>query len=359
MRKKRFCFLFFIFLVTLVFVETSLALDPSLVAWWKLDETAGTIAFDSSDNGIDGTLQGNPQWVEGMIKGALDFDGDGDYVDCGNDAILNFDDEITVSAWVYIRSITTAWMSAVAKGENAWRLSVNGTSQTIHFGITYWSNANYATNGTIDVPFNEWHHLTGTFDGTDIKLYIDGVLDSTTAGTSGMGISSTNLLIGENPEATGRYWDGLIDEVGVFNRAFTIAEIQSLMKGLENPALSSEPYPSDMEDDVSRDVVLSWTPGQYAQTHDVYLGKDFDDVNEADSGSPLLVGPGVSQSTFSPGRLDFDQTYFWRVDEVNAPSDNTVFKGKVWSFTVEPIAYPVPAANITPTASGQSAGQGP
>jgi hypothetical protein len=96
MRKKRFCFLFFIFLVTLVFVETSLALDPSLVAWWKLDETAGTIAFDSSDNGIDGTLQGNPQWVEGMIKGALDFDGDGDYVDCGNDAILNFDDEITV-----------------------------------------------------------------------------------------------------------------------------------------------------------------------------------------------------------------------------------------------------------------------
>jgi hypothetical protein len=132
-----------------------------------------------------------------------------------------------------------------------------------------------------------------------------------------------------------------------------------ITEGASGPESASLPSPADEAVDVLRDVTLSWTPGEFADTHNVYFGEDFDDVNEADSGSPLLIGPGISQSAFSPGRLEFGQTYFWRVDEVNAPPDSTVFKGVIWSFKVEPIAYPVPGDKIIATASGQSAGQGP
>jgi len=119
------------------------------------------------------------------------------------------------------------------------------------------------------------------------------------------------------------------------------------------------PNPSNGEIDVLISTLLAWTPGIYANTHDVYFGEDFDDVNDADTDSPLLVSPTQDANYYDPGGLEFGQTYFWRVDEVNAPPDNTVFKGDVWSFTVESFAFAIPAANIIPTASGQSAGQGP
>jgi len=132
-----------------------------------------------------------------------------------------------------------------------------------------------------------------------------------------------------------------------------------IMEGAPGPELASVPSPDDEAVDILRDVTLSWTPGIFADTHNVYLGTDFDDVNDADVSSPLLVGPSLTTNSFNSGRLGFSQTYFWRVDEVNAPPDSTIFKGDVWSFTVEPIAYPIPAANIIPTASGQSTSQGP
>jgi len=117
--------------------------------------------------------------------------------------------------------------------------------------------------------------------------------------------------------------------------------------------------PEDGAIDVSRDGVLSWDPGSFAQTHDVYLGTSFDDVNDADRANPLdvLVSQGQTAATYDPGRLVLGQTYYWRVDEVNAPPDSTVFKGEVWSFEIEPAAYPI--ENVTVTASSSEEGSSP
>jgi hypothetical protein len=122
------------------------------------------------------------------------------------------------------------------------------------------------------------------------------------------------------------------------------------------------PNPSNGEIDVPISTLLAWTPGIYANTHDVYFGISFADVNSASRTNPLdvLKSQGQDANSFDPpGALTFGTTYYWRVDEVNAPPDSTVFKGDVWSFTVEPIAYPISAANIIPTASGSEPGQGP
>jgi len=122
-----------------------------------------------------------------------------------------------------------------------------------------------------------------------------------------------------------------------------------------------DPIPEDGAVDVPRDVVLSWGPGPYAEAHNVYFGDNFDDVNNADTTNmrDVLVSEGQTATTYDPeGLLEFSQTYYWRIDEVNAPPDSTVFKGNVWSFTVEPYAYPI--ANITATASSSnSADMGP
>jgi len=103
--------------------------------------------------------------------------------------------------------------------------------------------------------------------------------------------------------------------------------------------------------DVPRAVVLGWQAGPYAATHDVYLGTDLDTVNDADPTNPqgVLLSQGQTETSYDAGTLDFGQTYYWRVDEVNGAPDNTVYKGDVWSFEVEPFSIPI--TNVLATAS--------
>ncbi|MEA3225529.1 MAG: carbohydrate binding domain-containing protein, partial [Planctomycetota bacterium] len=97
------------------------------------------------------------------------------------------------------------------------------------------------------------------------------------------------------------------------------------------------------------------SPGPLAAVHDVYFGTSFDDVNAAPTMNTLdlLVSNDQPGTTYDPdGLLDFGQTYYWRIDEVNSPPDSTVFKGAVWSFTVEDFAFPI--TNVTATASSEN-----
>ncbi|MHC4628652.1 MAG: discoidin domain-containing protein, partial [Planctomycetota bacterium] len=120
------------------------------------------------------------------------------------------------------------------------------------------------------------------------------------------------------------------------------------------------PIPTDGDDDVPRDVTLTWQTGAFAASHDVYFGTVFDDVNDADRDDPrgVLKSRGqVAASYTPPQRLDFVTTYYWRVDEVNAPPSNTVHKGDVWSFETEPFSYQV--ENIVAKASSSAVEKGP
>ena len=96
------------------------------------------------------------------------------------------------------------------------------------------------------------------------------------------------------------------------------------------------PYPGDKRKDIPRNVILSWKQGMYGKTHNVYLGTRFEDVNEATATDPrgVLVSQGQDGLTFDAGQFDYGRTYYWRVDEVNAAPDLTVYKGDVWTFDV-------------------------
>jgi len=126
--------------------------------------------------------------------------------------------------------------------------------------------------------------------------------------------------------------------------------------------IARDPSPGDRDTDVSVGTSLSWTPGVFARTHDVYFGTSFDDVNTADRTNPLdvLLSRDQEGNTYIPeSLLAFGETYYWRVDEVNAPPDSTAVKGDVWSFTAAPYAYPVTNVSVTASSSSLSKGMTP
>ncbi|MBN1509246.1 MAG: PD40 domain-containing protein [Sedimentisphaerales bacterium] len=115
--------------------------------------------------------------------------------------------------------------------------------------------------------------------------------------------------------------------------------------------------PSPHATDLPLNMILNWTLPQFAETQDVYFGTSFLDVSEASRGDPreVLVSQGQVETTYDPeGGLDFDQTYYWRIDFVSAEPDPAIYKGAVWQFTTEPAMRPI--ENVQASASSFSVG---
>jgi hypothetical protein len=133
--------------------------------------------------------------------------------------------------------------------------------------------------------------------------------------------------------------------------AFLNALVLSLVT---DTSKASIPHPASQAVDVPRDTVLRWTPGQDTVRRDVYLGTTLAAVEAADRANPgdVLVGQGQTATMFDPGLLEFGQTYYWRIDEIDA--GGAILPGSVWSFTVESVAIPLASSLITATASSSN-----
>jgi len=223
---------------------------------------------------------------------------------------------------------------------------------------------------------NKWFHAAVTYNGqpnTDgnVKFYWTAMDSHVRAPVLLASFRMTGSLTrtvapnfvigneGRNNNGRTENWEGWIDEV----RISDIARSPGDMAPCLDLTSARNPSPVDKAADVPADVVLSWAPGAYAAAQDVYLGTAFADVNAAGRTNPLnvLVSLGQDATTYDPsGTLALGQTYYWRVDEVNAPPAATIYKGPVWSFTVEPVSYPMPTKSVTATASSSnSADMGP
>jgi hypothetical protein len=327
--------------------------DPSLVGWWPLDDGRGTVAVDKSPGGHDGDLINGPTWVAGYLGGALEFDGTDDYVDTGWTENLP---RWTIAVWVMSPAApsTAGNPSGPLHRQNNYHFNwdnYNGVTWpgSVAANIGGW---NHASLGPLEA--NTWYHLCGTYDGTEMRAYTNGVLISTVPLSGDPTNEGSSLVLGRHA-VYADYFTGTVDEARVYNRALTLKEIQEVMLGGVAPELASVLVPADEETDVERDgTVLSWNPGAYAATHDVYFGDSFDDVNEADRDDPrgVLVSENHGATTFVPDhRLTLGVTYYWRIDEVNAVPADGIFKGPVWRFTVEPVSYPLSGSLITAKAS--------
>jgi len=336
--------------------EQALGADPNLVGLWRFDEGEGTTAYDSSGNGNDGIFNGDPQWVEGYYGSAIEFDGAGDFLDCGSDPSLDLT-KWTIAFWLRLNE-NKNYNAYVVKGVDAaenYEVLTYGAGN-FHFPIMFEGGARGYENTANSVStVGEWAHYTYTYDPAEgRRFYKDGSLIFEDTESRIPQASTDPLLIG-NEGGQSRFVPGIMDDIGIFNYAMTAEEIQGIMQGYTPAELAVNLSPEDEQIDVPRDSILAWESGKYANTHNVYFGTVFDDVNNAstDAGLGVLVSEGQTENSFDPGRLDFDQVYYWRVDEVNAAPDRTVFKGAVWSLRAEPFAIPV--ETITATASSSNA----
>ena len=203
-----------------------------LVAYWKLDEIAGAVAADSSGHGYDGVLSGGPVWqpAGGQIDGALQFDGANDYIDCNNPAALDIRDQITLACWIKAPAFTRAWQALVTKGDDSYRLCRATMGDSVYLGLDGTSVGGFES--AAQVADNEWHHIAGVYDGSEATLYVDGVLDTGVPATGQINSSSHKLLIGENAQARGRYFKGLMDEVRIYNVALNESSVVKAMQGI-------------------------------------------------------------------------------------------------------------------------------
>ena len=203
-----------------------------IVAHWKLDEIEGGIAYDSvGDN--DGILYGNPIWqpMGGMLGGALEFDGDNDYVDCGANPILALTDAVSISAWIKVAAQGADHkVGGNQDGANGgYKMSVY--NDKIEFEIRTASNAsvlNRSVEGGMEILVDVWYHVVGVYSLEDgyIRTYVDGELDRELLTTRALGASPGPLMIGCEPFNTGLYnFNGVMDEIRIYNHALTEGEI--------------------------------------------------------------------------------------------------------------------------------------
>ena len=342
----------FVVAFCLLLTSATNAADPSLAGLWSLNERVGSVAHDSSDNANDGTLQGGPNWVAGKIGGGLEFDGTDDHVDCGNDESLNITGEITIAAWVHPTGPGDSDYPRVVDKSNGTGGADPGYKLYLRSAENYLvtlSGGGVYLNSSSSLDLNAWNYVVYTTDGTQRKLFLNDaweVWDETTLPVE----SSNPLFIGNSP-AGARHFEGILDEVRVYNRALGEDEIQTIMFGKGWP-YAGNPSPADGALYEDSWVTLSWSPGDWAVSHDVYLGVNFDDVNEATPDSDVFQGnqtttfyvAGFPGFAFPEGLVP-GTTYYWRIDEVNDADPNSPWKGDVWSFSIptNKAHNPVPA----------------
>ena len=342
--------------VSLMFAGQSYAqIDrETLLGAWLLDEGTGDITKDVSGNGNDGTLGGGPTWIDGVYGKALDFSGSSSYVDCGSDPTLNVG-VFSVSFWFNLPSSTQGWNHIVSRGQHYgggnpgaenWGVMMTSGAQRILYE-TY--NDTAKSGIRVDTTAGEWHHIVATFDGDMRQLYHDGVLADSGSQAGMLLDQSRPLLIGAQSRDGGpsNYFDGSIDDVGYFSVVLTPEDVLTLMNdglavitGVARP-LARRPEPEDGAQHGATWISLSWTAGDFAVSHDVYVADNFDDVN---NGAAAAFQGNHALSFITAGFVGFPipdglvpgTTYYWRVDEVNDANAASPWKGDVWSFWIPP-----------------------
>jgi hypothetical protein len=360
MFKKLFLYVPFVLVLGLVFSEVS---EAGLVGWWKLDDGSGTITADSAGDN-PGTLIGDPIWVEGVLGGALEFDGDGDYVDCGNDDAFNPTGSFSFTIWAYIANWETGWAHCMFSkgGDNdrgGWSIR-RFEDETLDFtaaglvgdgsGI---EGENHNISGNTPPPLNEWVHIACTYEVNEVaRIYINGEIDRERV-TTGTVVPNTNSVYigtrgntaGTGPDDWGSsFFTGKLDDARFYNHAISADDVLLVMEGGQAKPASqvSNPAPANGAVDVPRDAVLSWRPGETAEKHDIYFGTNFDDVNEAGRDDPrdVLVVQDYNELTYKPDEiLDYGVTYYWRIDGIKDGDPNSPWIGDVWSF--QALNYPI------------------
>ena len=230
-----------LFIVGLLTTSSYAKIDPkTCIGIWPFDEGSGNVVKDYSGNKNDGKLVKDPKWVDGKFGKALEFDGAETYVDCGKDESLNIETggSVTMCAWVNSKvGSTAAWQAIMAKRDgSSYSYGINLTTNTFQ---VYTSGASGVQGFAYNLPIGEWAFVCGIMSEKPTTLYVNGELFKTVGPGGGVSAVPANpLTIAESFGAKAAFgnaeiFNGIIDEVAVFNVVLTADDIKTIMtKGL-------------------------------------------------------------------------------------------------------------------------------
>jgi hypothetical protein len=212
------------------YIMVNTSINSGLQAYWNFDGN-----LKDSTNKFDGTANGTSPipFVAGKtgFGQAIQLDGFDQFVQItgGNPDDLAFaGGSMSIAGWFTVGTFDKSWQALVAKGEGSnWRVARNNANSSMSYagGLT-------DALGTKDVSDGNWHHFVAISDATGLNfgtaLYIDGVQDGIIAGNAALAVNGSRVSIGDNPGATGRYWNGQVDDLAIWNRVLAEAEITAL-----------------------------------------------------------------------------------------------------------------------------------
>ena len=366
MCKKLILLVSVVLVLDMVLISGAGAADTDLIGWWKLDEGSGDTAADLSASGNDGTINnaaagglgaGGAVWVNDPERGmVLSFSGDnssGAYVSTDlTIPAMNMENDFTWAFWAKQQGDGTGVNESILGN----RYAADGSDplEFIKFTPTKFEYYNNDPGYTVtidydDIPSDVWIHHAGVKDGTTLRYYRNGV----EAGTS-----TITFTIRANPFYIGgtlERWSGYLSDVRLYTKALTENEIIAAMQGVGGLwPYASKPTPADGALYPDTWASMSWRSGGFAVSHDVYMGDNFDDVNDGTQDSDVFRGNQDLDVTYFvagfpgfpyPDGLVPGTTYYWRIDEVNEAEPNSPWKGDIWSFSIPPKTayYPDPA----------------
>ena len=205
---------------------TTPAAPSGLVAAYGFDEGSGTTVTDASGNGHTGTIT-NATWAAtGKYGKALQFNGTNALVSIPDAASLHLSTGMTLEAWVNPSTVNAIWRDVIYKGNDNFYLEATSTNASKPDAGMIAGGSYADAFGTAALTASTWSYLTETYDGSTLRLYVNGTQVASTAHTGAIATSTNPLQIGGD-SLYGQDFAGLIDEVRVYNVALTAAQIQT------------------------------------------------------------------------------------------------------------------------------------
>jgi len=330
--------LFFLISFVSVMIMVSSA-SAELVGHWRFDGN-----LDDSVGGAHGTFSGgSPTYVKGRIGQGIEFDGVSHFVHLPSANPSAY----TITLWV--RPARTDAASVIVRTSSSgqtthWshQLRINPQGVFHHY---LWIGSERNVAGTTLVEADEWYHVAiAAANNGPMHLYVNGEEDATSIDVAGtLWGDGDRYYVGSNSGHGMGWFQGVVDDVQIFDSILTAEEIGRIAASSGGFPLAFKPTPRDGTLHEDTWVNLSWRAGDFAVSHDVYLGDNFNDVNDSTHESETFHGnqtdtffvAGFAGFTYPEGLVP-GTTYYWRIDEVNDTEPNSPWKGDVWSFSIPP-----------------------
>jgi hypothetical protein len=289
-------------------INPSMVRGNLTVAYWPFDEGNGTVVYDQSVNKNDGNIISG-SWVDGISGKALDFDGVNDYIQIPSDNSLSFNADFTLAMWIKHSG------AAESNNGDGWRM-ISRQTHTDLYHIRIADSSSNVKNGLVEMEIRDegpryevtsqtnvtdgsWYYIVGLRSGDEIKVYVNGELEGTANATSAPLTPGVDLQIGRIAMSDRDYFDGLIDEISMYNYALSDEEIEQNYEDLK-PIINK-----------TEEMVAHWP-------FDEGTGSVAYDQSGNNNDGNIISGSWVNG--ISGKALDFDGVN----DYVQIPSDNSL-----------------------------------